>query len=144
MANLPENAGSYLNVFVYGTLRAGESNDIARAAARHRIAEPLRLGQATVRGRLIDFGAYPGLIADPAGMPVLGEVYRIAPALVPVLDEIEEIVPGRAGMFLRRALRVDIEGRQLDAFYYPIDASFAAGGIPTDANDWIAYRKARG
>jgi gamma-glutamylcyclotransferase (GGCT)/AIG2-like uncharacterized protein YtfP len=44
-------------VFVYGTLRAGEINDISEAAARHDIAEPTLIGTATVRGRLFDFGA---------------------------------------------------------------------------------------
>ncbi|MFP3186070.1 MAG: gamma-glutamylcyclotransferase family protein, partial [Paraburkholderia sp.] len=48
-------------VFVYGTLRAGEINDISQAAARHDIAEPTLLGATTVRGYLFDFGAYPGL-----------------------------------------------------------------------------------
>ena len=78
-------------VFVYGTLRAGEINDISEAAARHDIAEPTLIGTATVRGRLFDFGAYPGLVLDEAGSPVRGDVYEIDPDLVAVLDEIEEI-----------------------------------------------------
>lgn len=37
-------------VFVYGTLRAGEVNDISRAAERHAIATPECIGAAHVRG----------------------------------------------------------------------------------------------
>lgn len=54
-------------VFVYGTLRAGEVNDIREAAARNEIAEPNLLGTATVRGHLFDFGSYPGLVVDEQG-----------------------------------------------------------------------------
>jgi gamma-glutamylcyclotransferase (GGCT)/AIG2-like uncharacterized protein YtfP len=43
-------------VFVYGTLRAGEVNDIRAAATRHGIAPPTLIGTASVRGRLFDFG----------------------------------------------------------------------------------------
>ncbi len=53
------------HVFIYGTLRAGEINDINRAAERHGIPLPQRLGVAYVTGRLFDFGRYPGLVLDP-------------------------------------------------------------------------------
>lgn len=64
-------------VFVYGTLRAGEVNDLREAAARNEIAEPNLLGTATVRGHLFDFGLYPGLVVDEAGVDVTGDVYEI-------------------------------------------------------------------
>ena len=71
------------HVFIYGTLRAGEINDINRAAQRHGIVRPERLGVAHVTGRLFDFGRYPGLVLDPEGAPIRGDVYRIDDALVP-------------------------------------------------------------
>ncbi|MFP3693446.1 gamma-glutamylcyclotransferase, partial [Burkholderia sp. SIMBA_048] len=73
-------------VFVYGTLRAGEVNDIRAAAARNDIAEPNLLGSATVRGHLFDFGLYPGLVVDEAGVEVKGDVYEIDDELIAVLD----------------------------------------------------------
>ena len=54
------------HVFVYGTLRAGEANDISVAAARNGIAAPTLVGTASLRGRLFDFGSYPGMVVDPA------------------------------------------------------------------------------
>ena len=54
-------------VFVYGTLRAGEANDIDHVAARHGIAAPTLLGAAALPGELYDFGTYPGMIAGAAG-----------------------------------------------------------------------------
>ena len=72
-------------VFVYGTLRRGESNDINRLQPA-----PRPVGTARIAGTLYDLGAYPGLVLG-GFEGVLGEVYRIAPALEAVLDAIEEI-----------------------------------------------------
>ena len=52
------------HVFVYGTLRAGESNDIRLAAERNGIAAPMLIGSGHINGRLYDFDAYPGLVLD--------------------------------------------------------------------------------
>ena len=95
---------------MYGTLRAGEINDISGAAARHDIAEPTLLGTATVRGHLFDFGAYPGLVLDEAGCRCRGDVYEIDPDLVAVLDEIEEVYPGVEGLFVAREVMVEVDG----------------------------------
>ena len=73
------------HVFVYGTLRRGECNDIHRLSPAPRF-----VGLAQVQGTLYDLGSYPGLRLDGA-TPVLGEVYAIDPALEPQLDAIEEI-----------------------------------------------------
>ncbi|MDH0093042.1 gamma-glutamylcyclotransferase [Achromobacter mucicolens] len=43
-------------VFVYGTLRAGEINDLARAAARRGLPPAIHVGAASVPGMLVDFG----------------------------------------------------------------------------------------
>lgn len=90
------------HVFVYGTLRAGEINDIDRAAARHGIGAPQLLGLGTLRGRLYDFGDYPGMVPGAGEGCVHGDVYAIDERLVPVLDEIEEVYPGVEGLFLSR------------------------------------------
>ncbi|MBB2999566.1 gamma-glutamylcyclotransferase (GGCT)/AIG2-like uncharacterized protein YtfP [Paraburkholderia tropica] len=72
-------------VFVYGTLRAGEINDINLAADRHAIARPRHLGLTSLSGRLFDFGTYPGMVAgthDDAAIQadqparVVGDVYE--------------------------------------------------------------------
>ncbi|AST31926.2 gamma-glutamylcyclotransferase family protein [Ralstonia solanacearum] len=130
-------------VFVYGTLRAGEANDLCLAAARRGIAEPKLVGHAMLHGRLYDFGAYPGLVPDPTGTAVRGDVYRIDPGLVPVLDEIEEVYPGGDALFLRETHTVMLGSEPLDCIVYPVDAAQAAGRHVITGGDWVAYRQAR-
>ena len=130
-------------VFVYGTLRAGEINDISQAAARHDIAEPTLLGTATVRGYLFDFGAYPGLVLDEAGPPVCGDVYEIAPDLIAVLDEIEEIYPGVEGLFVAREVTVEVDGAAMACRFYPV-TKHAVKGLPEiRSGDWVAHRRSK-
>ena len=69
-------------VFVYGTLRAGASN-------HHRMSGAEPVGRATVRGRLYRIDWYPGLVIDPAGEVVTGEVYRVTGELLATLDDFE-------------------------------------------------------
>jgi gamma-glutamylcyclotransferase (GGCT)/AIG2-like uncharacterized protein YtfP len=130
-------------VFVYGTLREGEINDIRRAAARHGIVAPKRLGAATVTGRLYDFGRYPGLVPDASATPVRGDVYEIDAALVPVLDEIEEIYPGVDGLFRQAQVAVTVDARLLQCLYYPVGPDSVKGRERILGGDWVEYRVAR-
>ncbi|HTJ95559.1 MAG TPA: gamma-glutamylcyclotransferase family protein [Pararobbsia sp.] len=132
-----------LTVFVYGTLRAGESNDIRCAADRHAIEPPRLIGEATVRGWLHDFGAYPGLVRSDAATPVRGEVYEIVSALLPVLDGIEEIVPGRECLFMRDTCDVEVEGRLIACLYYPIREASSHGLPRIEGGDWVSHHRAR-
>jgi gamma-glutamylcyclotransferase (GGCT)/AIG2-like uncharacterized protein YtfP len=132
------------HVFIYGTLRAGEINDINRAAERHGIPLPQRLGVAYVTGRLFDFGRYPGLVIDPEGEPIRGDVYRIDDSLVPVLDEIEEVYPGVEGLFRPHRLHVtlDVQGAEhgVDCLMYPV-AAHSVDGLPRiKGGDWVEHR----
>ena len=130
-------------VFVYGTLRASEINDIGEAAARHDIAEPILLGSTTVRGHLFDFGAYPGLVLDEAGIPVHGDVYEIAPELITVLDEIEEVYPGVEGLFVAREMIVEVDGAAIACRLYPVTKNAVKGLPEIRSGDWVAYRRSR-
>jgi gamma-glutamylcyclotransferase (GGCT)/AIG2-like uncharacterized protein YtfP len=132
-----------LSVFVYGTLRAGESNDIRCAAARHAIAMPRLIGECTLRGRLHDFGAYPGLVRDETAGPVCGEVYEIDPTLLPVLDEIEEIIPGVECLFMRDEAQIDVGGAPTACLFYPIRPASAAGLPQIEGGDWIEHHRSR-
>ncbi|RKP54878.1 gamma-glutamylcyclotransferase family protein [Pararobbsia silviterrae] len=130
-------------VFVYGTLRAGESNDVARAAEARAIAQPRLIGEATLRGHLYDFGAYPGLVRDDTAQPVRGEVYEMVQALLPVLDEIEEVYPGEVGLFVREVCEIEVDGRRLSCFYYPIHADRATGLPRIESGDWVDHDRVR-
>ena len=135
------------HVFVYGTLRAGESNDIRLAAERHGIAGPALIGPGHINGRLYDFNAYPGLVLDSAAGPVHGDIYRIDETLVPVLDEIEEIVPGVVGLYRSERLKVSVEvdGRAqvIDCLVYPVGEDAVEGLPRIDNGDWVVYRLSR-
>lgn len=75
-------------LFVYGTLRRGQSHPLARMLADQ--AE--RVGAARYRGRLLDLGDYPGVVPDPQGPHwVAGDLYRLRDpqGLLPVLDRYE-------------------------------------------------------
>ncbi len=132
------------NVFVYGTLRAGEINDIGAAAARNDIAAPTLIGAATLRGRLFDFGAYPGFVPDEAGVHVRGDVYEIDDELVAVLDEIEQVYPGVEGLFMPREVIVEVEGTPVMCRYYPVQSDAVTGLPEIRGGDWVAHRRTNG
>ncbi|WP_432257361.1 gamma-glutamylcyclotransferase family protein [Cupriavidus sp. TMH.W2] len=131
-------------VFVYGTLRAGEVNDLNAAAQRHGIAAPTLLGTGTVAGRLYDFGTYPGLVLDAGSGKVVGDIYEIPDALLPVLDEIEEVYPGQASLFVREEQAVLHNGQPVACLLYPVAESAVATLPRIYSGDWVAYRRARG
>ncbi len=75
-------------LFVYGTLRRGGSNDIARIAPDAGI-----VCNARVRGRLYDVnGRWPALVLDDSADWVAGEIYRVPPPAWPALDALEDPV----------------------------------------------------
>lgn len=108
-------------VFVYGTLLSGECRE---PAMRCPGLEGFRA--ASLPGRLLDLGTYPGLRLDAAasvsGASVSGELWRYAdPAdVLPGLDAIEDFQGyGRAGSLYRRALvRARVGARQVLAWTY--------------------------
>jgi gamma-glutamylcyclotransferase (GGCT)/AIG2-like uncharacterized protein YtfP len=93
-------------VFAYGTLMRGYA--LHRVLARGATL----LGEGTARGRLLDLGRYPGLVAG-AGR-VCGEIYRLdEPELLPVLDREEGYNFER-----RRAIVTLANGRRARAWIY--------------------------
>jgi gamma-glutamylcyclotransferase (GGCT)/AIG2-like uncharacterized protein YtfP len=119
------------HVFVYGTLRRGEANDI------HRLLPPPRfVGQAAMAGVMYDLGAYPGVVLGSGGT-VTGEVYTIEPALERVLDEIEEIYPQQRDEYFKRELRITVGNRQLDCLVYEINAAYVKGKPVIASGDWV-------
>ncbi|CAB3844944.1 hypothetical protein A6I77_22170 [Achromobacter xylosoxidans] len=134
-----------INVFVYGTLRAGEINDLAQAAARRGLPPARHVGPATVPGMLVDFGDWPGLLPVTDGRRVLGDIYEVDPALLALMDEIEEYVPGRPGCFVRRpvlARPLAPGAAPVACDYYPIDPAWRGAAADIEGDDWIAYRRA--
>ncbi|MDP3702085.1 MAG: gamma-glutamylcyclotransferase family protein [Hylemonella sp.] len=119
------------HVFVYGTLRRGEANDINRLQPA-----PLCLGPARIRGVLYDLGPYPGMILGGADW-VYGEVYAIAAELERQLDAIEEVAPVPSGEYARRYLDVELDGRRLGCLVYEINAQRVQGRPRIASGDWL-------
>ncbi|OVZ62150.1 hypothetical protein CDO44_04670 [Pigmentiphaga sp. NML080357] len=132
------------HVFVYGTLRRGEINDLERMAHRLGLPAPEHLGPACVAGRLVDFGDWPGLIDQPgSALRVRGEVYAVDDALLAAMDQVEEYDPDGDSLFVRREIDLQVAGRVLRCHYYPIEPRLMGTAAPIDHDDWIAYRQAR-
>jgi len=130
-------------VFVYGTLRRGECNDLARAAARAGLPAPRPAGPARVPGALVDFGGWPGLLPAADGPGVRGELYEVAPGLLALMDEIEEYTPGAPCCFVRREVAARTPAGTVACQYYPIDPAFRGEARDIDGDDWVAYRLRR-
>ncbi|HSV59963.1 MAG TPA: gamma-glutamylcyclotransferase family protein [Variovorax sp.] len=120
------------HVFVYGTLRAGGSNDIAcfRPAAHF-------VGPGEIAGTLYHLGAYPGAILGGSGH-LQGEVYRIEPALEAQLDLLEEVMPNGEGEYRKRQVPVLVGARPLDCLVYEIHPRRVAGRPVIASGDWLA------
>ena len=122
------------HLFVYGTLRSGGSNDIARW-----LPAPQFVGAAEIAGTLYDLGAYPG--ARLGGSARLhGEVYRIEAALESQLDRFEEVRPDDEGEYLKRQVQVHVGSRSVDCLVYEIHPRRVAGRPVIASGDWLSRR----
>jgi len=106
------------HLFVYGTL----DPRIAPPAVRPAVERLARVGPARVRGRLLDLGAYPGLILDPAGGDVHGTLFRLPqdPQVLERLDSYEGFdLREPQSLFARVEARALVEGGgKIDVWLY--------------------------
>jgi gamma-glutamylcyclotransferase (GGCT)/AIG2-like uncharacterized protein YtfP len=75
-----------MHLFVYGTLKRGQRN--------HRLLADQRFVGPAVSApgfRLYDLGPYPGLVRDPAGGPVRGELFAVSECGLDELDDFEGV-----------------------------------------------------
>ncbi|UVH55186.1 gamma-glutamylcyclotransferase [Variovorax paradoxus] len=121
------------HVFVYGTLRRGGRNDIARYRPT-----PVLVGEASIAGTLYDLGAYPGVVLGGVGR-VKGEVYVVEPAVEAALDVLEEVADDDSGEYIKRQVRVDVGGQWFDCLVYEIHPTRIAGRRVIESGDWIAH-----
>lgn len=127
-------AASPRHVFVYGTLRRGDDNDITKLNPA-----PRWVGEGVVAGTMYHFGRYPGVILGGEGR-VTGEVYEITPQLERVLDEIEELYPQQTNEYFKRDIQVNVDGRLLDCIVYEINPGLLAGKPVIVSGDWVRGR----
>jgi len=129
---MPQPTHGDRHVFVYGTLRAGGSNDIARYRPR-----PRRLGDGVIAGTLYDLGPYPGAVLGGTGR-IRGEVYRIAPEVEAELDLLEGVLADGSGEYVKRELDVTVGQSQVRCLVYEIHPDRIDGRPVINSGDWDA------
>lgn len=131
------------HVAVYGTLRAGGVNDIARLRPGM-----VCTGCTTLTGTLHDLGWYPGLQLQ-GSQQVLAEVYPLDEALEQALDGIEGLWPDDVGEYTKRILTLPVAltggGTQMLALlvYEAMPATVQKAPV-IDASDWLAWFQGKG
>lgn len=130
-------------VAVYGTLRAGGVNDIAKL--RPGIA---CLGRTRLSGTLHDLGWYPGLRLEGT-QTVLAEVYPMDEALEQAMDRIEGLWPEDLGEYTKRILSLPVmltHGGQQTMMLLVYEALPATvhGAPVIAASDWIEWFNSQG
>ena len=139
---MPDAPPPTRHVFVYGTLRKGDDNDITRLQP-----EPQYVGDAVIAGVMYHLGAYPGVILVPSVQQVpdsdrqiVGEVYVISAALEAKLDEIEMIYPQQRDEYFKREIQVTVAGRRVDCVVYEINPLYVAGKPIIESGNWVLDR----
>lgn len=131
---MPQAPATPRHVFVYGTLRRGDDNDITCLSPA-----PRWVGEARIAGTMYHFGRYPGVLLGGDGQ-VTGEVYEISPELERVLDEIEELYPQQTNEYFKRRITVQTVGRSVDCIVYEINAALVADKPVIASGDWVRGR----
>ena len=133
---MPE--ASIRHVFVYGTLRRGGRNDINRLQPA-----PAYVAMGEVQGVLYHFDWYPGLtLGGTQAVTVVGEVYRIEPALEAILDGIEEVTEGADSEYFKREVPVMTPDGPITCLVYEINPQRVRGRQALAHGDWIRFHKA--
>lgn len=119
-------------LFVYGTLRSGQPN-------APRLGGATLLGMATVHGRLIHLGDYPGLVVGDG--VVHGELYELPIAALDRIDDLEGFDPldSEGSLFLRVERTATLTGtsESLTAWTYLWPHASQAPFV--EDGDWVQY-----
>ncbi|MQY32724.1 hypothetical protein SRB17_06780 [Streptomyces sp. RB17] len=141
----PEEPGTPLPFFVYGTLRPGEPNHDLFLRDRTAAEEPARLpGAALYAGP-----GYPYAVERPGG-EIRGELVTARPetyaALLAALDRLEEYTPGDPRNLYERVARhvIRTDGTTALAWVYlaapRVAGQLRAQGKPIEGGDWLSRR----
>ena len=123
------------SIVLYGTLQRGQP-----AFVRLGLGRRLRfVSGATVAGRLVDLGAYPGFVFGDA--IVTGQLFAILDgSVLSDLDAFEGFDPSRHARSLYIRERIAVIDPRRQAWIYRFNGS-AAGRPEIGGGDWIAYRR---
>lgn len=136
-----EESSQWVHVFVYGTLKRGECREHCWPVV------PQQVAAAWTRGRLVDLGPYPALLAGDDR--ILGEVWSYAAAdiieVLRVLDQIEVTnQPGLDNEYDRLRVPVTLlSGAELTAetyrYAHPLQALALGAMTPNRTIEGQAY-----
>ena len=124
-------------LFVYGTLRRGGSNDIARIAQ-----DASFVATARVRGRLYDVnGRWPALVLDDTADWVTGEIYAVPPHAWATLDALEDpVTPTHPdGAYFKVEAMVTYAGHTERVTLYTANPARTRLTNLIASGDWMAY-----
>jgi len=130
------------NLFVCGTLRSGLAPDEVAGLMQGM----LRIGTASVPGRLYDLGDYPGAVLDPnCDAKIIGEVFQLPgdAAVLAALDAYEGIDPQDSGdsLFVRREAEITLEGgAKLQCWIYVYNRQVESATLIT-SGDYLIYKQ---
>nr|WP_233506379.1 gamma-glutamylcyclotransferase family protein [Comamonas sp. AG1104] len=130
-------------VAVYGTLRAGGINDIARLQPGIAC-----VGRTQLTGTLHDLGWYPGLRLQGT-QTVLAEVYPMDAALERAMDRIEGLWPEDLGEYAKRILTLPVmltQGGQqsITVLVYEAMPATVSAAPQLAVSDWLAWFEGKG
>ncbi|MCA0988709.1 gamma-glutamylcyclotransferase family protein [Guptibacillus algicola] len=121
-------------VFVYGTLRKGESN--------HHVIEGATLLEeySWTSGALYDTGAgYPAMFGSSEHV-VYGEIYEVDDTYLSRIDVLEGFQEGRSANLYDRVIQtVHSKEKTYDAITYIMKTRSSSFG-QIDSGDWVIYR----
>ncbi|MEX3983871.1 carboxyltransferase domain-containing protein [Paraburkholderia sp. EG287A] len=120
-----------VRIFVYGTLKRGQRQDLARYSPA-----PVFLGEGWVSGRLYDLGHCPALVLDEAAGPVFGEVWALEAELFEALDRYE----AECGDFHLSRGAVHTHNGTEEMVIYEIGAKEKLPSEPMPGGRWPAER----
>ena len=131
------------HVAVYGTLRTGGINDIARLDP-----DIVCMGYTMLTGTLYDLDWYPGLQLHGT-QQVLAEVYPIDEALEQAMDRIEGIWPQDVGEYTKQVQPLvvhctDGSQRSLNVLVYEALPPTVFGKPVLAVHDWLAWYQSQG
>ncbi len=118
-------------VFVYGTLRRGQSNDITLLTPKAQW-----VGAAAVNGTLYHLGRYPGIILGGT-QSVVGEIWGISEQLELKLDEIEMLYPTATNEYFKKHISVECNGQLIDCIIYEINPAYTLDKPVIASGDWV-------
>lgn len=140
------SASDEAHLFVYGTLMAAATGRLGRAQRLRLVSESRFVGEATMAGRLVDLGRYPGFVAaERDGDIVRGELVVLGDAerSLAWLDAYEGIVSGEHDHheYVRERREASVaSGERVAAWVYVYRRLFDAAKV-IEGGDWVKERE---